>query len=578
VLGKGRKERILPVGDVALQSIKAYLNVARVDSGPLFISKLRKRISGRSIWLMVKTRVKDASLSSKISPHKLRHSFASHLLDNGADLRSVQILLGHESLNVTQIYTHITPDRLKKGFRPGSPPRMSDASTWFDLGCSLQGAERHAESLSAFERAQAIDPHFPFLRHRTIMAHVFLNHFTCARDMSEALVRDMPRDHNAWTCLCVSAHRCREWDKSLAAVERAFALNSNDHWGLYNYSIILCEFRRFKRARHLMNRAVALNPQNSKLQLELGLIQLAEGDYQSGWKKFELQWGDTKPFSDLAPCWRGESLSGKLLMVWPAPGQGHGDSILLLRYATALAERTKREGGQVVLWIHEPVSALFTRSLAEYSNELVVISKVERLKDHYFVGRTTVQCSLVFLPSRFGAAIPSKFPYLTPDPIKVKAWQELLSGDTNLKVGISWTGRADHARNDLRSVPIMELMRRLKDIPGVTFYSLQLDHPDEARAGGLVDLTREFSSFDDTAAFVSNLDLVISIDCVIAHLAGALNAPTWVMVDSNPYYGWGRYEKTTVWYRSTLIFRQQRMHQWKEVFEEVRDDLKKKVY
>jgi integrase/recombinase XerC len=112
VLGKGRKERILPVGDVALESIAIYMKAAGVDSGPLFISKLRRRISRRSIWLMVKTRVKDASLSSEISPHKLRHSFAGHLLDNGADLRSVQILLGHESLNTTQLYTAITPERL----------------------------------------------------------------------------------------------------------------------------------------------------------------------------------------------------------------------------------------------------------------------------------------------------------------------------------------------------------------------------------------------------------------------------------------------------------------------------------
>jgi site-specific recombinase XerD len=121
VMGKGRKERILPLGEMALQAIKEYRQEAQVHSGPLFISKLRKRISGRSIWVIVKTRVNQISIPFQISPHKLRHSFAGHLLDNGADLRSVQTLLGHASLNTTQLYTHITPERLKKAYDEAHP-------------------------------------------------------------------------------------------------------------------------------------------------------------------------------------------------------------------------------------------------------------------------------------------------------------------------------------------------------------------------------------------------------------------------------------------------------------------------
>ena len=121
VLGKGRKERILPVGGMALHAIKNYMKEANVQSGPLFISKLRKRISGRSIWLMVKKRIQESSLPPGISPHKLRHSFAGHLLDNGADLRSVQMLLGHENLDTTAIYTRVTPERLKKAYDQAHP-------------------------------------------------------------------------------------------------------------------------------------------------------------------------------------------------------------------------------------------------------------------------------------------------------------------------------------------------------------------------------------------------------------------------------------------------------------------------
>jgi hypothetical protein len=181
------------------------------------------------------------------------------------------------------------------------------------------------------------------------------------------------------------------------------------------------------------------------------------------------------------------------------------------------------------------------------------------------------------LPLWFDDTIPSKFPYLTADPLKVDAWRKRLPGSQNLKIGLAWTGRADHPRNDLRSIPVLDLVSRLKGIPGVTFYSLQLSQPDQAKAASLIDFTRELASFDDTAAMVSNLDLVIAIDAVIAHLAGALNIPTWVMVDVNPYWGWGRQGRDSVWYRSVRIYRQQKMHDWTSVFEEIRGDLKRET-
>jgi ADP-heptose:LPS heptosyltransferase len=160
-----------------------------------------------------------------------------------------------------------------------------------------------------------------------------------------------------------------------------------------------------------------------------------------------------------------------------------------------------------------------------------------------------------------------------PNPVKLEAWRRRLSGNKNFKIGLSWTGRADHPRNDLRSFPILDLARALKDIPGVTLYSLQRDQSDQAKAASLIDFTSEFASVDDSAALVCNLDLVIGADSMTAHLAGALNIPTWVLVDVNPYWGWGRHDRSTIWYPSVRIYRQQKLHKWKSVFEEVRADL-----
>jgi site-specific recombinase XerD len=121
VFGKGRKERIVPVGAPALTAIQRYRQEANVHSGPLFINKMRRRLSARNVWWMMKKYLRHTSIPIAVSPHKLRHSFATHLLDNGADLRSVQSLLGHASLSTTQIYTHVTVERLKKAYDDAHP-------------------------------------------------------------------------------------------------------------------------------------------------------------------------------------------------------------------------------------------------------------------------------------------------------------------------------------------------------------------------------------------------------------------------------------------------------------------------
>lgn len=121
VLGKGRKERVCPVGAPALEMVSRYRAAANVPSGPLFLNKARQRISVRSIWLILKRYLRHTTIPVAISPHKLRHSFATHLLDGGADLRSVQALLGHASLSTTQVYTHVTVERLKQAYDAAHP-------------------------------------------------------------------------------------------------------------------------------------------------------------------------------------------------------------------------------------------------------------------------------------------------------------------------------------------------------------------------------------------------------------------------------------------------------------------------
>lgn len=121
VLGKGSKERVCPVGGPALEALSRYRHAAGIQAGPLFLNKSRRRMSATAIWSRMKKYVLQAGLPATTSPHKLRHSFATHMLDNGADLRSLQALLGHASLSTTQVYTHVSTERLKRAYDRSHP-------------------------------------------------------------------------------------------------------------------------------------------------------------------------------------------------------------------------------------------------------------------------------------------------------------------------------------------------------------------------------------------------------------------------------------------------------------------------
>ncbi len=125
VFGKGSKERVVPIGEPALKAIRVYVDKKRddkvKDKNAIFLNKSGGRLTDRSVRRVLDKHIKTCSIAEKISPHSLRHSFATHLLDRGADLRSVQELLGHMNLSTTQIYTHVTMDRLKTVYDKAHP-------------------------------------------------------------------------------------------------------------------------------------------------------------------------------------------------------------------------------------------------------------------------------------------------------------------------------------------------------------------------------------------------------------------------------------------------------------------------
>jgi tyrosine recombinase XerC len=121
VSGKGKKERLAPIGEHAIRAIREYLGKRKRTSAAVFLNKSGKRITDRGVRYIIGKYIRLASIKQGVSPHTLRHSFATHLLDRGADLRSVQELLGHANLSTTQIYTHLTTERLKRVYDKAHP-------------------------------------------------------------------------------------------------------------------------------------------------------------------------------------------------------------------------------------------------------------------------------------------------------------------------------------------------------------------------------------------------------------------------------------------------------------------------
>lgn len=129
VFGKGRKERLVPAGDRALQCIKDYLATRPLPHGagePLFLNCHNTRMSGNGIALVLQKMARRARFVRRVNPHSLRHSFATHLLDNGCDLKSVQEMLGHKNLQTTEIYTHVSLEKLKEVYERAHPGAAGD--------------------------------------------------------------------------------------------------------------------------------------------------------------------------------------------------------------------------------------------------------------------------------------------------------------------------------------------------------------------------------------------------------------------------------------------------------------------
>jgi len=310
-----------------------------------------------------------------------------------------------------------------------------------------------------------------------------------------------------------------------------------------------------------------VEPDSAEARSFLGILLLQQGNFSQGWSEYEYRWGTTYGLRHRRkfrkPLWKGEPLAGARILLHAE--QGMGDTLQFVRYVPLVAAR----GGSAIL----EVQPRLHRLLAKTPGAVEVISRGEALPAFDW------QCPLLSLPLAFAtdlSTIPSPVTYVEPDPAEVEIWRERLGGN-GLRVGLAWGGNAKHPHEHWRSIPL-ELLAPLTRMEGATFYSLQMG-PPAARVAQLgvnvrlVDLQGEQKDFADTAAIVSNLDLVISIDTSVAHLAGAMGKPVWVFLSKSPDWRWMLDREDTPWYPSARLYRQSRLGNWAEVISRVERDL-----
>jgi len=405
-----------------------------------------------------------------------------------------------------------------------------------DLGRVLDRLQRHKESLQYLRHAATVAPDNPQVLNNLANALMSLGRFTEAESV--------------FTCA---------FDRSPATPEL-----------LNNYANVVREQGRFEEGAALYRKALELKPDYPSAVWNLSLIDLLLGDYENGWRRYEsrFEMPDTKLLypDQGAPRWQGEDLRGRSIFI--VAEQGHGDTIQFMRYIPLVAAR----GGRVVVQVHDTLLRLFKG----YGHMAMLIGKGQRPVN------VDCHCYMLSLPHILGTTVdtvPSGVPYLTAEPELVQRWWGRLKGHRGkLMAGLVWAGSPKHRGDRSRSIPLA-LLSRLLETDGVSFVSLQVgermadlaDFPSNR----IRDLTPYLHDFADTAAAITNLDLVITVDTSVAHLAGALGKPVWLMLPRVPDWRWMLDRTDTPWYPTMRLFRQSTVNEWEDVVDGVIAELKR---
>ena len=376
---------------------------------------------------------------------------------------------------------------------------------------------------------------------------------------------------NADTFFCrATAHQSRgDGDRAMIDYERALAIRPQHLQALNNKGVLLREAGRVREAITTYEHAIDADPNCSEAWVGKALCELLVGQYQKGWHSYEWRKKRFGPWGthSSAPEWRGEPLAGKTLLIQAE--QGLGDTVQFCRYA----KLAKEAGAQVILQVQDRL----VRLISTLDRDIAVIpgSNAAPACDY-----RVMLLSLPAILETREATVPSDDAYLTAVPELVAQWKDRI-GPSGFRIGIHWQGEqkwdgVEKPGDRERSFPLRHF-HGISQIPGVRLISLQkndgLDQLTGLPDGMRVELPGEFDAgadaFLDSAAIIANLDLVITSDTAMAHVASALGCPVWLVVQHVPDWRWQLDRHDCPWYPKMRLFRQTERGNWSAVFDSV---------
>jgi tetratricopeptide (TPR) repeat protein len=494
----------------------------------------------------------DEALASFERALAIRPDYVDALYNRGNTLRSVE--RHQEALASLDKALSIKPDHV---------------DALYQRGLVLLHLDRPAEALASYDQALAVNPgHAAALNNRANTLHVLDRAAEALAGYDQALAIRPDYAEALYNRGTVLADLERHVE-ALASFDQALAIMPHHVDALNNRGMVLRDLKRHAEALASYDRALSIEPDRAETHANRSCLRLLLGDFDAGWEEFEWRWqvAETAPWKrDFAePLWLGEeSLEGRTILLHAE--QGFGDAIQFVRYAPLVAAK----GAQVILEVPPPLTAL----LARIAGVSCVIGRGETLP------RFDCHCPLLSLPLAFKTrlgTIPATVPYVFASEDRTLEWRQQPARSGRRRIGVAWAGNPMFKGDQTRSLGLA-ILSPLLAVAGIEFLSLQKD----LRAGDreilqdnplVTHLGDAIEDFADTAAVMASVDLVITSDTAVAHLAGALGKPVWVLLQYVADWRWLLDRDDSPWYPTARLFRQPQIGDWESVIAQVRSAL-----
>ncbi len=484
--------------------------------------------------------------------------------------------------------------------------KSQDPETRFELAAALAQSGQTGDAITAYQEVLALKPDSAEACVNLAQLYVDKRDYGAAMEVAQNAVRLRPRFAEAHLNLATALMGLKRNDEARVALDTCMRLKPELAQAYNNLGNILADEFDFVGAQREYQRALERNPQNAQALYNLGIAVLRQGDVQPSLEYFEralllapdyaeahhnrasallllgrfeeglaeYEWRfRSRDFPSFRPRWKvweGGSPAGKTLVL--VAEQGLGDTLQFVRYARMLSA----EGARVIVECNPALHPILARTPG-----------VEQWIGPADPAPAADGCvPLMSMPHRMQTrveTIPSEVPYIFADHERTAAWRDQVVEQGRFRVGIAWQGNPHAPFDRERSIPL-EHFAPLSRIPGVRLFSLQKGEGSEqlaevAEKSGIVDFGERLDAadgaFTDTAAIMQHLDLVITSDTAIAHLAGALGVPVWVALTAVPDWRWLLEREDSPWYPTARLFRQHEFGDWGEVFKRMALELER---